>query len=341
MTRPVRHTRLSAEGRPGWALWCQAFDPLFRIRPADALGDFQARLDAFDLPGVILTRMAFGGVRQTGVRPDELIRRGGLDHYSIEFCIHAPDYHCESRHGSGPVPGGALVLMDLAQPQAMTATRSDSISLTVPRATLDALCPGLDRLHGRPIGGPGGVSLLGDHLLALHRHLPAMTPSQADEATEATLALTVACLAPTADRLAEAGDVLAHTRLARARDCIETRLDDPELGPAQLCQALGTSRSNLYRLFRPLGGVRHYIQQRRLERAHQRLCQRGEHRSISELAYDQGFTSAAHFSRAFRARFGYAPSDARDRPSPPEPPERAPDTPTETVATWLERLHRR
>ncbi|MBL8942370.1 MAG: helix-turn-helix domain-containing protein [Myxococcales bacterium] len=39
------------------------------------------------------------------------------------------------------------------------------------------------------------------------------------------------------------------------------------------------------------------------------------HRSISEIAFALGFTSAAHFSRAFRARFGRSPRTLRAAPS--------------------------
>src|SRR3546814_17434868 len=45
---------------------------------------------------------------------------------------------------------------------------------------------------------------------------------------------------------------------------------------------------------------------------HALLCAPGERRGISDLAYAHGFTSAAHFSRAFRNLFGYSARDVRD-----------------------------
>jgi AraC-like DNA-binding protein len=36
-----------------------------------------------------------------------------------------------------------------------------------------------------------------------------------------------------------------------------------------------------------------------------------DHRSISQIAYQHGFVSNTHFSRAFRSAFGCSPSDAR------------------------------
>lgn len=75
---------------------------------------------------------------------------------------------------------------------------------------------------------------------------------------------------------------------------------------------LGISRSALYRLFEPHGGVSAFIQGRRLDRIHALLAAPKEHRKLSEIAYQHGFASDAHFSTAFRQRFGYSPREARE-----------------------------
>jgi AraC-like DNA-binding protein len=54
-----------------------------------------------------------------------------------------------------------------------------------------------------------------------------------------------------------------------------------------------------------------YIWRRRLETVHVLLSDPAEARSLAELALAFGFSSHAHFSTAFRRRFGYAPRDAR------------------------------
>jgi AraC-like DNA-binding protein len=79
-----------------------------------------------------------------------------------------------------------------------------------------------------------------------------------------------------------------------------------------LCRHFGLSRSQLYRLFEPLGGVVHYVQQRRLLQAFHTLVNPASRRlRVSEVAARVGFASNAHFSRAFRLAFGVSPSDAR------------------------------
>lgn len=310
----VARTRFSTEGLSGgegWEAWRGVFAPVFDIREESPPDAFRAEVDAFDLGAMIVARIAFGGVRQTGWRTPELIRRSGLDHYAIELCLTNDLYLCEGREGTAEFGAGSIALLDLGQANALTSANSVSITLTVPRETLDRRCPGVERLHGTRIGS-GLSGLLADHMLSLYRRLPTMSESEADAAAEGTIALVGACLAPSARRLGEAGDVIGRTLRDRARRHIEARIDDPRLTPAAVCAAVGASRSSLYHLFRETGGVARYIQERRLHHAHAALRDPAERRGIGELAYAHGFASAAHFSRAFRNLFGYAPRDVRD-----------------------------
>ena len=136
--------------------------------------------------------------------------------------------------------------------------------------------------------------------------------SLAFRARGATCSLVAACLAPTRATAARARVPLALARLAEIRRYIDRHLDSPELSPDALCKALGLSRSTLYATCEPVGGVAALIQRRRLEGIHTLLLDPNERRRISEIAYQYGFVSKAHFSRAFRNAFGYSPREARD-----------------------------
>ena len=74
---------------------------------------------------------------------------------------------------------------------------------------------------------------------------------------------------------------------------------------------MGVSRSALYRVFEQQGGVARYILDRRLTAAHRVLCDADETRRVGEIGAAFGFASDQEFSRAFRNRFGYRPSDIR------------------------------
>jgi AraC-like DNA-binding protein len=73
------------------------------------------------------------------------------------------------------------------------------------------------------------------------------------------------------------------------------------------------SRDTLYRLFESLGGVRRYIQQRRLTRAYQTItdpAHAGER--VGTIATRYGFSNDSVFSRAFREAYGMSPTDLRN-----------------------------
>ena len=71
------------------------------------------------------------------------------------------------------------------------------------------------------------------------------------------------------------------------------------------------SRSTLYELFRPCGGVRTYLQTRRLEIARDILVSADHHIGISQLSINLGFRSVSSFSRSFHVRWGMTPKQAR------------------------------
>jgi AraC-like DNA-binding protein len=80
-----------------------------------------------------------------------------------------------------------------------------------------------------------------------------------------------------------------------------------------LRRELGISRTRLYNLFEPFGGVMHYVQHRRLLSAHAALTDPNDRRLIFQIAEERGFTDGAEFSRAFKRAFGYSPSEVRNR----------------------------
>lgn len=103
--------------------------------------------------------------------------------------------------------------------------------------------------------------------------------------------------------------------LHRLCQTIERRLDDPDLTPARVAEAEGISERYLQKLFEGSGSsFTHYLRERRLQRTSAELSNPAEARySISEIAFRNGFNDSAHFSRAFRHRFGLSPREFRQQ----------------------------
>ena len=89
-------------------------------------------------------------------------------------------------------------------------------------------------------------------------------------------------------------------------------LSDEGFGIAQLCRAVGMSRSQLHQKLRALTGrpASLYIRAIRLEKAKELL--RHTDLSISEVAYEVGFRTPVYFTQAFTEEVGVAPSVYRN-----------------------------
>lgn len=101
--------------------------------------------------------------------------------------------------------------------------------------------------------------------------------------------------------------------LMRCKSFIETELESPNLNVERIASRMGCSSRYVFRAFETEGTTpAHYIWQARLVRARRDLASVAcAGRSITEIAFSLGFSSSAHFSRAFRERFGTSPRDWR------------------------------
>ena len=103
------------------------------------------------------------------------------------------------------------------------------------------------------------------------------------------------------------------TRKILAKRYIEAHLQDPDLTPARVADALHISARYLRMLFSAESeSVSTYILRRRLEECAKQISSvlwRGH--TITDIAFAWGFNSAAHFTRAFRDQYHMTPSHYR------------------------------
>lgn len=153
--------------------------------------------------------------------------------------------------------------------------------------------------------------LLGEYVVALHRTLPNLKSTNAERLATATASLLAACLAPSRDHFAEAQRPIEATIMRRASKIISENLADPELTPEFVYRKVGMSRSNLYRIFEPVGGISNYIRLARLRKTRDALANGPDGRTISAIAERWGFTDPSSYSRQFRKEFGMSPREVR------------------------------
>jgi AraC-like DNA-binding protein len=108
---------------------------------------------------------------------------------------------------------------------------------------------------------------------------------------------TMVVLDPTEDRF-----------LSELMEVTEDRWNDGQFRVEDLARRVGQSKSQLYRRLTSLTGYspKELLRDYRLRKASELLeTRRG---NVTEVAFETGFSSAAHFSKSFQERFGILPS---------------------------------
>lgn len=181
--------------------------------------------------------------------------------------------------------------------------RADLIGIVVPCA----------RLHGLPLEGHDmrfdatRNRLLAVRISDIYRQLPATRADEAPALADEFVAFLRHLLDPS-----QATDVLESCELdgglmALARMIVQANLSRRDLSPEFIAGQMQVSRSALYRLFEPEGGVMHFVQAERLKAVRDALADPMETRTLSRLGEVFGFSSISQLSRSFRNCYGAPP----------------------------------
>lgn len=296
-----------------FALWKESIACIFDVEldrdfPKEA---FRGRVEASLFGELMLARATSS--RQSWARAASTIARDCMDHYMIQLFVEG-GMEAWHRRGSTSVQGGSLVVFDLAQEVSSRTPDFTNLSLIIPREAVADCLRQPDEQHMRCLPGQNPVvSLLIDHIAGLERMKHSVSAEQAREIASATTALVAACLNSSGANAAPAAQEACVPQTLLVRRTIEQHLADPDLSVAGITRMAGISRTRLYALFEPAGGVKHYVRERRLRRALGMLLDaRKRYRPIYEIAAACGFANESAFSRAFRQRFGCSPREARE-----------------------------
>lgn len=296
-----------------WPL-AAALAPIFEL---GELGDaiFPVRFAARPVGGGLLLKLDAGAL-QLG-RPAQAERQGGWDHRLI---LHALSGRCSARAEADDrtLEAGDTMLFDMTRPFSIRCEAGAEIAfLFLPRGEGAPA-------HGRWLpAGEGANALIGAPIRLLTEGPPDLSLMEARAVVEAIDLLARPEARSAAQPPARASDpwcdLDADLSADRNGDLsadldaeLARRVEDADLSPARLASLLGLSRSALYRLAAPDGGVERLIQDARLRHAAGLLAGGPEAApSVGEIARASGFSSAAFFSRAFKRRFGLSPAAYR------------------------------
>jgi AraC-like DNA-binding protein len=296
--------------------WHESIKVIFDVDPLEGYTPdrgFAASVRAFHLGSLLVSQVDFEG--QHFLRGKHRSAVDGLDHYLVQLYAEGGQVGTADDDELRML-GGDVQILDLTQSNVTQAEASRTIAVVVPRDALDQALPkAAGALHGLILRGDRGAGgLLADYMRSLVTRADTMTVDDASSVAQVTTDMIAACARPTVETMMRARIALDTTMLERIQHHIAANLHSPGLHPEALSGLFRISRSRLYRLFEPLGGVASYIQEQRLLRAHAALSDpTQQHRRIYDIAFALGFSSEAHFSRLFRSTFGLSPSDVRAR----------------------------
>ncbi|MBP7339530.1 helix-turn-helix domain-containing protein [Niveispirillum sp.] len=292
-----------------WA-WRQSVQPYFDSvplsNPRDPSCPPEVRL--YNLNDFLFFDTKFA--RQKFIRDVKWNRRNDdVEHILLNYYVSGTN---QVENGSNQYAAryGGTYLLNMQHEIDALASDCRVLSLILPRQLVREHMPLLQANDGE-VFSPGSMAsrLFGDFMVSLVDSLPTARPTDGPLVMNALFGLVNALLA-NADPASQDSRQGVFQSLQRY---IDSHLGDSTLGVGSLCAHFRMSRATLYRLFADKGGVRDYIQRRRLMAAFKALSAPANHaRGIFDVAMDYGFTSASHFTSSFRAEFKMTPSELRE-----------------------------
>ncbi len=278
--------------------------------PDDA--SFTASMSCKDLLGTRFVRIAAG--RHCASNRNRHPARSGGDYILLSLLEEG---EAKIRQGEREVAlkAGDMAIYDTGGPYRFVADHPFvQTVLRIERDDLARRVSGLRDFTVRRISGNRSLGRIASaHVREVHRQLDRIETG-CEHFVQRTMFDIIACALSDID---PDHDILTHQHqrllLQRMSIFVEDNLFDSGLSCEVVAAAMGISQRYLRKLCSSGGySLSERILERRLEEASQRLAQSGPFKaSITCIAYDCGFKDPAHFSRAFKTKFGMTPREYR------------------------------
>lgn len=306
--QPVPHEIFQAETLPAgdrFGVWRDAVLPLFDCFPGDGVDacEFTAQLEGYDLHRTFVSLSSFSPLQFRRARHHAPAEGG--DHVLVQLYLQG-GYAGENGYTRVQVGAGDISLLDLGLPLATQTRASQALSVVIPRDLMRNACgkwtAGTVLRAGSPM-----ASILGSHMVAVWQSLSHATVRELESINRVLVGAIGGAFETCSAATAPPGGAAFEAICAYIQDNLELR----SLTPDHLCRRFNCSRSQLYRMFLPVGGVAAFVRHARLDRCRDELMS-GRYNAgrIFDAAVNWGFDNQSHFCRLFRCEFGMTPGEA-------------------------------
>jgi AraC-like DNA-binding protein len=309
--QPLRFSTRGVEPAGQFAAWQAYVAPLADIRLPDNVSPeagFAADHIAWNLGGMLIVQQ--DTPPHSYMRSQAKVKANHIDHWHISVLSSGRTWTEVDGHVLEGEPG-KVELRSLGHPFRGRSTEAKNLSLFLPRALLFDVPTPVEIENNIALCGVF-TNMLIEFLDSVESNLPRFAATDLPHVVQTLRNMIVASVSTSA---AQSTGTEQHSTVAlteRVRRFVEGNLTSGDLSVERICRELGISRTRLYQIFEQYGGVHHYIQRRRLLSAHAALSDPANREQIVDIAFAVGFSSAAHFSRAFGKEFGYSPREARN-----------------------------
>jgi AraC-like DNA-binding protein len=262
-------------------------------------GDFHGSVVTRDLGPLRLTEL----VSPEGecFRDERSVRAADSELWQIDLVTRGR-VRAEQGGNTAELGPADFVLIDPVRPVRFASTASTHVTMLVPRRSLPLGADVASRLAGVRVPGDRGAGALVSVLArGMARSTTGFRADEADRSAAAVIELIAVALSAQLGDSRPASDEALRARIV---GFVEARLSDRDITPAKVAAAHHMSLRRLHKLFedQPLT-VAALIRRRRLERCRADLA--GTDRTVAAVAARWGFADPAHFSRLFKATYGY------------------------------------
>jgi AraC-like DNA-binding protein len=295
--------------------WEASLSPYFgRLHSDPAVSSaLIAHCDIYDIGGIAAIRMEVPRSCVTRLARDAVDRGGDYFKLSMQLSGHA-DVTVDNQ--TVRLGAGDWIVLDQRRPYTWeTPTDCALFGLQIPRTRLTGMkLPAMLTSRGSESGMDGMTGVMTGYLQTLESQIARVADKAAIHLADTSIGLFAAVLEDGRRGPHQADDSLAMLRL-RASNFVRAHACDPELTVNDIAEALNCSRRYLYKAFTAETlSPEKLIWNARLERSREALLDpKNSGRPVASIAFDNGFSSDAHFVRAFKTRYGLPPAQYRQR----------------------------